>query len=54
MKRNHNPPSVPEQKALERQLEELRRQVRQLQPEQDILKTANEILIGPGFCPHPP
>jgi putative transposase len=44
MKRNHNTPSPPERETLERQLEELRREVRRLQLEQDILKTANEIL----------
>ena len=44
MKRNRNPPSLPEREVLERQLEELRRQVRRLQLEQDILTTANEIL----------
>ncbi len=44
MKRHHDKPSVPEREALEQQLEELRRQVRQLQLEQDILKAANEIL----------
>ena len=44
MKRNRNSPSVPEREVLERQLEELRRQVRRLQLEQDILTTANEIL----------
>ena len=44
MKRNRNPPSLPEREMLERQIEELRRQVRRLQLEQDILTTANEIL----------
>ena len=44
MKRNRNPPSLPEREVLERQLEELRRQVRRLQLEQVILTTANEIL----------
>jgi transposase InsO family protein/transposase-like protein len=44
MKRNRNSPSLPEREVLERQLEELRREVRRLQLEQDILKTANEIL----------
>ena len=44
MKRNRNPPSLPEREVLERQLEELRRQVRRLQLEQVILTTATEIL----------
>ena len=44
IKRDRNTPFAHERRALERELEELRRQVRQLQLEQDILKTANEIL----------
>lgn len=40
---NHSPP-VPEQAELERQLESLRRDIRQLQLERDLLKKANEIL----------
>ncbi|WP_460902708.1 IS3 family transposase, partial [Paraburkholderia jirisanensis] len=44
MKRHDDTPLPPEREALERQLDELRRQVRQLQLEQDILKAANEIL----------
>ena len=45
MKRQHDlPPSSPEREELERQLEALRRDVRRLQLEQDLLKKANELL----------
>ena len=40
---NHSPP-VPDRTALERQVESLRRDIRQLQLEHDLLKKANELL----------
>ncbi len=44
MKRQHDSPPSPEREELERQLEALRREVRRLQLEQDILKKANELV----------
>lgn len=44
MKRNNNSPPVPEREELERQLETLQRDIRQLQLEHDLLKKANEVL----------
>ncbi len=44
MKCHKNPTPVPEQAELERQVESLRRDIRQLQLEHDILKKANELL----------
>jgi transposase InsO family protein len=44
MKRHQALPTDPEREALERQLETLRYEVRRLQLEQDLLKTANELL----------
>jgi transposase InsO family protein/transposase-like protein len=44
MKRHKNPTPAPEQAELERQVESLRRDIRQLQLEHDILKKANELL----------
>ena len=44
MKHSNNSPPVPERAELERQLESLQRDIRQLQLERDLLKKANEIL----------
>ena len=44
MKRKNNSPPVPERDELERQLETLQRDIRQLQLEHDLLKRANEVL----------
>lgn len=44
MKRQYDLPPGPEREELERQLEALRRDIRRLQLEQDLLKKANEIL----------
>jgi putative transposase len=44
MKRPPDPTPSPEREALEKQLDELRRDVKRLQLEQDILKKANELL----------
>jgi putative transposase len=44
MKRHPNPPSEPQRAELERQLESLRREVRDLQLEHDLLIKANELL----------
>lgn len=44
MKRHRELPAVSERQDLERQLEDIRRDVRRLQLEQDLLKKANEIL----------
>jgi putative transposase len=44
MKRQHDSPPGPAREELERQLDELRRDIRRLQLEQDILKKANEIV----------
>lgn len=44
MKRQHDSPAGPAREELERQLDELRREIRRLQLEQDILKQANELL----------
>lgn len=44
MKRNNNSPPLPERAELERQLESLQRDIRQLQLERDLLKKANELL----------
>ena len=44
MKRPHDLPPGPAREELERQLDELRREIRRLQLEQDILKKANELL----------
>jgi prefoldin subunit 5 len=44
MKRNSNSTSVPEREVLERQLESLQRDIRQLQLERDLVKKANEVL----------
>ncbi len=44
MKRLPNPTPSPERDSLERELDELRRNVKRLQLEQDILKKANELL----------
>ena len=44
MTRNNKSPLVPERAELERQLESLRRDIRQLQLERDLLKKANEIV----------
>ena len=44
MKPHNDSPSDPERAELERQVESLRRDVRQLQLEHDILKKANELL----------
>ena len=44
MKRQHDLPPGPEREELERQLEALRRDIRRLQLEQDLLKKANEII----------
>ena len=44
MKHTNNSPPVPERAELERQLESLQRDIRQLQLERDLLKKANEIL----------
>jgi transposase InsO family protein/transposase-like protein len=44
MKRNNDSPQAPERGELERQVESLRRHIRQLQLEHDILKKANELL----------
>ena len=44
MKRHNNSPPVPEREELERQLESLQRDIRQLQLERDLLKKANEIV----------
>jgi putative transposase len=44
MKRHNDSPPDPERTELERQVESLRRDLRQLQLEYDILKKANELL----------
>ncbi|MGF6979745.1 transposase InsO family protein/transposase-like protein [Paraburkholderia sp. JPY465] len=44
MKRHNDSPQAPERADLERQVESLRRNIRQLQLEHDILKKANELL----------
>ena len=44
MKPNNDSPPDPERAELERQVESLRRDVRQLQLEHDLLKKANELL----------
>ena len=44
MKRHNNSPPAPEREELERQLESLQRDIRQLQLERDLLRKANEIL----------
>jgi putative transposase len=44
MKRHDDSPQAPEQRELERQVESLRHDIRQLQLEHDILKKANELL----------
>jgi len=44
MKHQHDLPPGSEREELERQLEALRRDIRRLQLEQDLLKKANEIL----------
>jgi len=44
MKHSNNSPPVPERAELERQLESLQRDIRQLQLERDLLKKANELL----------
>jgi putative transposase len=44
MRRMTNPPAVPERAELERQLEVLQRDIRQLQLERDLLNKANELL----------
>lgn len=44
MKRHNDSPQAPERGELERQVESLRRDIRQLQLEHDILKKANELL----------
>jgi transposase-like protein len=44
MKHHNNSPQAPERAELERQVESLRRDIRQLQLEHDILKKANELL----------
>ncbi|MCL2644148.1 MAG: IS3 family transposase [Betaproteobacteria bacterium] len=44
MKGHNNPTPAPERAELERQIESLRRDIRQLQLEHDILKKANELL----------
>jgi transposase-like protein len=44
MKRQHDSPPDPARQELERQLDELRRDIRRLQLKQDILKKANEIV----------
>jgi transposase InsO family protein len=44
MKRSNNAPPLPERAELERQLESLQRDIRQLQIERDLLKKANEIV----------
>ena len=44
MKHSNNSPPAPERAELERQLEALQRDIRQLQLERDLLKKANEIL----------
>jgi hypothetical protein len=44
MKRQNDPAPAPERGELERQVESLRRAIRQLQLEHDILKKANELL----------
>lgn len=52
MKRHKNPAPAPERAELERQVESLRRDIRQLQLEHDILKKANELLKkGLGIDP---
>lgn len=52
MKRHKNLAAVPERAELEQQLESLRRDIRQLQLERDILKKANELLKkGLGIDP---
>jgi transposase InsO family protein/transposase-like protein len=44
MKHSNNSPPMPERAELERQLESLQRDIRQLQLERDLLKKANEII----------
>ena len=44
MKHHDDPPPAPEHAALEQQVESLRRDIRQLQLEYDLLKKANELL----------
>lgn len=44
MKRKSNSPSAPERAELDRQLEALQREIRQLQLERDLLNKANELL----------
>src|SRR5690606_15340088 len=44
MKRNNSSPAAPEREELERQLDSLQRDIRQLQIERDLLKKANELL----------
>lgn len=44
MKRRNTKSKIPEREELERQLEALQRDVRQLQLEHDLLKKANELL----------
>lgn len=44
MKRNRSSPAAPEREELERQLDSLQRDIRQLQIERDLLKKANELL----------
>lgn len=52
MKPHNDSPPDPERTELERQVESLRRDIRQLQPEHDILKKANELLKkGLGVAP---
>lgn len=52
MTRRNDPPQTSEQATLEPQVESLRRDIRKLQIEHDILRKANEILKkGPGIDP---
>ncbi len=44
MKRHNDSPQAPEWAELEQQVESLRRDIRKLQIEHDILKKANELL----------
>lgn len=44
MKRKNSSPAAPEREELERQLDSLQRDIRQLQIERDLLKRANELL----------
>ena len=51
MKPRNDPPLAPERAELEKEVETLRRDIRKLQLEHDILKKTNELLKRPGVDP---